>query len=301
MSHNTQTLAGPPPPRITSMKPKPFGALKNVPRILTLRFRKQKKVRDYRTAKLGEEIRSLPNLITMSRLFMIPAIIYFLQLGTIRGHYFAALMFLFAGISDGLDGYLARRSGKITLLGKFLDPLADKLTTLSIMVYLVLMTLVPPWLLILMLFREFAITGLRAIAIGEGVVIAASQSGKAKTAFQFVGLTFLLVHNSFSFLGTDFVLDYHVMGLYILYLSLIMSIFSAFEYFALFTEAVEQKDIRQRKMLEQAALEAGLPASLVGDLQHPVVEEQTVEVDLSQGSAELPPQDSESGSPEDHP
>ncbi|MBU1534450.1 CDP-diacylglycerol--glycerol-3-phosphate 3-phosphatidyltransferase [Myxococcota bacterium] len=279
------------------MKQKPFGALKSVPRILTLRFRKQKKVKDYRTAKLGDEIRSLPNVITMSRLFMIPGIIYFLRLGTVRGHYFAALLFLFAGISDGLDGYLARRSGKITLLGKFLDPLADKLTTLSIMVYLVMMTLVPPWLLILMLFREFSITGLRAIAIGEGVVISASQSGKAKTAFQFVGLTFLLVHNSYSFIGTDFILDYHKMGLYILYLSLIMSIFSAFEYFALFVEAAEQKDIKQKKMLELAALEAGLPASLVGDLQQEVVEEQTVEVDLSTDESEAGGQSPPAGEP----
>jgi CDP-diacylglycerol---glycerol-3-phosphate 3-phosphatidyltransferase len=268
------------------MSNKPIGALKKVPRILTLRFKKRKRLRDFKTKELGDEIGSIPNLVTFSRLVLIPFILYFLQMGTVKSHYIAGCLFLLAGISDGLDGFLARILNKSTLMGKFLDPLADKLTTLSVMVYLSIMMLVPPWLLILMLFREFSITGLRAIASGEGVIISASNSGKVKTAFQFVGLTFLLAHHSYRLLGTSIVLDYHLMGLYILYLSLVMSFFSAFEYFALFVEAVELKNIKKKRMLEKAAMEAGLPPEFSSNPSITVCEELQLDVELDEKDEE---------------
>ncbi|MGM0595896.1 MAG: CDP-diacylglycerol--glycerol-3-phosphate 3-phosphatidyltransferase [Myxococcota bacterium] len=258
-------------------------ALKTVPKILKLKFTKRKKLKDYKGISFSEEISSLPNLITVSRLVLIPLILYFLQTGTVRGHYFAALFFLLAGISDGVDGYLARKFNKITLLGKFLDPLADKMTTLSIMVYLVLGQLIPPWLLVLVLFRELAITGLRTIAMGEGVVISASQSGKSKTAFQFVGLTFLLTHYPYYLLGTSIILDYHRMGLYILYLSLIMSLFSAFEYVALFIEAVEQKNRKKRIRIEKAVRDAGIiDENSISNPDLPVIEEHNMELEIDE-------------------
>ncbi len=260
-------------------------ALAQVPRILRLRFVRRRKVSDFRIRSLGEEVGNLPNLITLSRLALIPVILAVLDRGTPLAHYWAALLFLFAGFSDFLDGYLARKTGKITLLGKFLDPLADKLTTLSIMVTLVAMDLIPAWLLILMLFREFAVTGLRALAMGEGVVIAASESGKQKTAFQFFGLTFLLVNFPYPLWGTGWWLDYHRMGLFILYLSLILSLFSAVEYFALFMEAVERKNLQRARTLQEAAREAGLLVEMQSNPSLPVIEEIEMQVSLDPGRA----------------
>ncbi|MBU1219281.1 CDP-diacylglycerol--glycerol-3-phosphate 3-phosphatidyltransferase [Myxococcota bacterium] len=251
------------------------------PGILRLRFIKYKTLKDFRIQSIGEEITNLPNILTTSRMALIPIILYFTSKGTIMGSYIAAFLFVLAGITDGIDGYLARKYNKITLLGQFLDPLADKLTTLSVVVYLAIMQLVPGWLLILMLFREFAITGLRTIAMGEGVVISASHSGKSKTAFQFIGITWLLVHYPYYLIGTDIVLDFHRMGLYILYLSLVLSLFSAFEYFALFRETVERKNRNRQKMLEQAVIDAGLPRELASDPQLPVCEEHEVEVKVA--------------------
>ncbi len=255
-------------------------ALASVPRILRLRSVRRRKVSDFRIRSLGEEVGNLPNLITLSRLVLIPVILVFLDRGTPLGHYIASLLFILAGFSDFLDGWLARRTGKITLLGKFLDPLADKLTTLSIMVTLVGMDLIPAWLLILMLFREFAVTGLRALAMGEGVVIAASESGKQKTAFQFFGLTFLLVHFPYPLLGAGWMLDFHRMGLFVLYLSLILSLFSAVEYFALFMEAVEHKNLQRARTLQEAAREAGLLVEMQSNPSLPVIEEIEMQVAL---------------------
>jgi CDP-diacylglycerol---glycerol-3-phosphate 3-phosphatidyltransferase len=255
-------------------------ALASVPRILRLRSVRRRKVSDFRIRSLGEEVGNLPNLITLSRLVLIPVILVFLDRGTPLSHYIASVLFIFAGFSDFLDGWLARRTGKITLLGKFLDPLADKLTTLSVMVTLVGMDLIPAWLLILMLFREFAVTGLRALAMGEGVVIAASESGKQKTAFQFFGLTFLLVYFPYPLLGTGWMLDFHRMGLFILYLSLILSLFSAVEYFALFMEAVEQKNLQRSRTLQEAAREAGLLVEMQSNPSLPVIEEIEMQVAL---------------------
>ena len=258
-------------------------ALARVPRILRLRFVRRRKASDFRIRTLGEEVGNLPNLITLSRLVLIPLILVFLNEGTPLSHYIASLLFILAGFSDFLDGYLARRMGRITLLGKFLDPLADKLTTLSVMVTLVAMGLIPAWLLILMLFREFAVTGLRALAMGEGVVIAASESGKQKTAFQFFGLTFLLVNFSYPLWGTDWMLDFHRMGLFILYLSLILSLFSAVEYFALFIEAVERKNWHRSRIMQEAAEKAGLLVDMQSNPSLPIVEEIEMQVDLDTG------------------
>ncbi|MBU1070218.1 CDP-diacylglycerol--glycerol-3-phosphate 3-phosphatidyltransferase [Myxococcota bacterium] len=255
-------------------------ALSQVPRILKLKFVRRRKVSDFRIRSLREEVGNLPNLITLSRLVLIPIILVFLDRGTPLSHYIASVLFIFAGFSDFLDGYLARRTGKITLLGKFLDPLADKITTLSVMVTLVAMQLIPTWLLILMLVREFAVTGLRALAMGEGVVIAASESGKQKTAFQFFGLTFLLVHFPYPMWGTSWMLDFHRMGLFILYLSLILSLFSAVEYFALFVEAVERKNLQRARTLQEAAREAGLLGEMQSNPSLPVVEEIEMQVAL---------------------
>lgn len=270
-------------------------ALAKVPGILKLRFVRRRRVADFQARSLGKEITNLPNLITLSRLVLIPIILVFINWGTPLDHYIATLLFILAGLSDFLDGYLARKSGKITLMGKFLDPLADKITTLSVMVTLVAQQSIPAWLLILMLTREFAVTGLRALAIGEGVVIAASAGGKQKTAFQFFGLTFLLIHYPYPLVGTSWVLNFHRMGLFILYLSLILSIFSAVEYFALFVEAIEHQNLRRARTLEKAAREAGLLTEIKSNPELPVMEEIEMQVEFSRcpSSNEKPPEATE--------
>jgi len=266
-------------------------ALTKVPGMLKLRFVRRRRVADFQSRSLSGEITNLPNLITLSRLVLIPVILVFLHRGSPLDHYIATLLFILAGFSDFLDGYLARKSGKITLMGKFLDPLADKITTLSVMVTLVARQSIPAWLLILMLVREFSVTGLRALAMGEGVVIAASEGGKQKTAFQFFGLTFLLVHYPYPLAGTSWVLDFHRMGLFILYLSLILSLFSAVEYFALFAEAVEHKNLRRTRTLEKAAREAGLLPEMRSNPELPVVEEIEMQVELSRCPPDGKPHD----------
>jgi CDP-diacylglycerol--glycerol-3-phosphate 3-phosphatidyltransferase len=168
------------------------------------------------------------------------------------------VVFLVAALSDALDGYLARRLGMVTVVGKFLDPLADKLIVLSTLVMLVAVDRAPAWLVIVLMARELAVTGLRAIASQEGFVIAAGARGKAKTALQLVGIGFLLVHFRYDVLFFDYTLDFHQVGIVLLYISLVMSVLSGYEYFKFFVEAASkqaeelaQKGITRAKLKER--------------------------------------------------
>jgi CDP-diacylglycerol--glycerol-3-phosphate 3-phosphatidyltransferase len=190
---------------------------------------------------LREEITDLPNLITLARVALIPAILIFIDNYSPKLSFLAAGIFALASATDALDGYLARRLGLVTVVGKFLDPLADKLIVLSTLVMLVARGRAPAWLVILLMARELAVTGLRAIASQEGFVIAAGAGGKAKTAFQLVGIVFLLVHFRYQLLLFDLRLDFHLVGLGTLYVSLVLSVFSAFEYFSFFVRAAARQ------------------------------------------------------------
>ena len=125
---------------------------------------------------------------------MIPLFIYLAYQANPLASLLAGALFAIAAISDVLDGWLARRTGQITIIGKFLDPLADKLIVMAAMVMLVRLGRFPAWVAIVLLSREFAVTGLRQIAASEGMVIAAGQEGKWKTALQLVGVVALCVH-----------------------------------------------------------------------------------------------------------
>jgi CDP-diacylglycerol--glycerol-3-phosphate 3-phosphatidyltransferase len=143
--------------------------------------------------------------------------------------FIAALLYAVTGATDFLDGYIARRKGLVTIIGKFLDPLADKLVVMAALVMLVHLGRVGAWVVILIMAREFIVTGLRTIAMGEGIVIAAGQEGKQKTAFQLVGITFLLLHYSYpidAFLFS-FDLDGNKVGTVLVYVSLLFSYWSA--------------------------------------------------------------------------
>lgn len=132
---------------------------------------------------------NLPNAITLSRLVLTGIFVAGASIGGAAGHWVALVSFVIAAISDFLDGYLARRMGLVTPMGKLLDPLADKVLVCSAFVYLSARGLCPVWVTVLILAREFLVTGLRQIAVEAGQVMAADRLGKWKTGLQ---LTFCI-------------------------------------------------------------------------------------------------------------
>lgn len=206
---------------------------------------------------LQEEVTDIPNLITLARIGIIPFILIFIDNYSPKLSAISALIFAFAAATDFLDGYLARRLGMVTVLGKFLDPLADKLIVLSTLIMLVAHNRAPAWLVIALMSRELAITGLRAIASQEGFVISAGAGGKTKTALQLSGIIFLLFHFRYPILFFDYNLDFHEVGIVLLYGSLIMSILSAVEYFRFFALAAakQQSELAARGITRVALKE----------------------------------------------
>ena|SRR5690625_944466 len=180
---------------------------------------------------------NLPNKITISRICLIPIFIIILTIPVDWGtwtlhsyelpvtHFVAGLIFLIASITDWLDGYIARKYNLITNMGKFLDPLADKLLVSAAFILLVQLDLAPAWIVIVIISREFAVTGLRLVAAGEGLVLAASNMGKIKTASQIGAIALLMFHN-FPFVFINFPMD-----LIVLYAALILTAWSGIEYF----------------------------------------------------------------------
>ncbi len=203
----------------------------------------EKKRRKLRPLK--DEITDLPNLLTLARIATLPAVLALIDNYSRILSALSALSVVLGGITDLLDGYLARKRGQETVLGAFLDPLADKLFVLGTLVVLTARDRVPEWLVVVLLSRELAITVLRSIAASYGLVIAAGRSGKMKTALQAVGIVFLLIHFRYRILLLDFELDFHRVGTYLIYLSLVLSVWSAGEYIRFFVVAAEEKARRQ--------------------------------------------------------
>lgn len=187
------------------------------------------------------ELTSLPNLLTLGRVAIIPVVLLFIDNYSPVRSFVATVLYILASLTDLLDGYIARKRGEVSVVGKFLDPLADKLLVMSALVYLVAANRAPAWLVVSLLARDLAITGLRSIASTEGLVISASVGGKTKTALQVIGILFLLVHFRYPLLGLPGrVLDFHRIGFLTLVLSLGMSVFSALEYIKLFVQAMSR-------------------------------------------------------------
>ena len=153
----------------------------------------RRKARAAQRRTLWQDARNLPNLLTFIRILMIPLVLVLLDRGSPVACFWAAVVYALAAITDMVDGWLARRSGLVSVLGKFLDPLADKLIVAAVLVWLVGMGRMPAWAVVLLLSREITITALRAIASSEGLVIAAGAGGKFKTALQFIGLICLIL------------------------------------------------------------------------------------------------------------
>ena len=206
----------------------------------------EKAARLPRVRGLKEDAFNLPNILTMLRIVMIPVVMLMLQEGTPMMNFWAGWVYTAATITDALDGYLARKRGLVSVVGKFLDPLADKLLVMATLVLMVGMGRVPAWIVVVILARELSISMLRMIASSEGVVIAAGEGGKAKTALQMVAVLFLMLHHRYmvDFWFLERWVDFNVAGLWLLYLSVFFAITSAGEYVKLFVAAVYAKDRR---------------------------------------------------------
>lgn len=168
---------------------------------------------------------NFPTQLTISRIFAVPVIVVLLMFPGKWSCFFAGLLFAIAGFTDLIDGYLARQNNQITMLGKFLDPLADKILVSSVLIMLVQLTWVPGWVAVIIIGRDIMVTGLRAVAADEGIVIAADTYGKLKTVLQLIALEPLILH--YKWLG----IPMHTVGTILLYISLILTVFSGYNYF----------------------------------------------------------------------
>ena len=146
----------------------------------------------------------------------------------------AAIVFSSASLTDLLDGMLARRRGLVSTLGKFLDPLADKLLVSAALIMLIPHGRVPAWIAFVIIGREIAVTGLRAILSEEDVLMSASKLGKYKTGFQIAAIIPLLIHYSY------FNIDFHLVGTVFLWIALIFTIWSGTKYFMRFWDLINK-------------------------------------------------------------
>ncbi|MDR0357259.1 MAG: CDP-diacylglycerol--glycerol-3-phosphate 3-phosphatidyltransferase [Clostridiales Family XIII bacterium] len=164
---------------------------------------------------------NVPNTLTMIRIALIPVFVAFLLNGY---SYAAAGIFIAAAATDALDGYIARKKNLVTNFGKLMDPLADKLLVVSALACLTELGEIASWMVIVILAREFMITGLRSVAAGEGVIIAAGASGKWKTAAQMIAIAAVLLRNwPFALIGFPF-------DRIMLWIAVALTVYSGVEY-----------------------------------------------------------------------
>jgi CDP-diacylglycerol---glycerol-3-phosphate 3-phosphatidyltransferase len=181
---------------------------------------------------------NLPNLLTFARLLLIPVFIVLLSQPGPQHSIGAAVVFSVAALTDLLDGYFARRRAEITRLGRLLDPIADKLLVLSGLILLVETHRVSAVIAILMIAREVAVTGIRAIASAEGIVMSAETSGKYKMTAQVVAIVLLILVD-----GVDASWNFQLLGTLFLYAALILGFYSGSRYLMTFWRAVSLKGI----------------------------------------------------------
>ncbi len=190
---------------------------------------------------------SVPNLITYSRIILIPVLVVLLTMvGDGRPEdsnwllcFWAMILFTVAGISDLVDGFYARRYGAISKMGKFIDPMADKLVHMTALVMLIPLGRIPAWVVVVLLFREIFITGIRAVAASEGLVIDAATWGKRKTAWLNIGLGAMIFYYPI-FKGTAFEINTYGVGVICLLIGFLYSIASAALYTTHFFKIVKK-------------------------------------------------------------
>lgn len=185
---------------------------------------------------------NLPNILTMARIAAIPVMSVLLLSSSRSAGFWAAAVFSLASVTDWLDGYLARRMGIVTVFGKFLDPIADKLIVTAALIMILPFGWVPAWVVLVILSREIVITGLRSIASSEGIVIQASDLGKFKTIFQIVAIIGLLLNYRYCwFFGVDHPLlcvDMHNVGMFFLGIATFLTVWSGVDYLVRFVRVL---------------------------------------------------------------
>jgi CDP-diacylglycerol--glycerol-3-phosphate 3-phosphatidyltransferase len=205
---------------------------------------------------------NLPNSITLSRIASVPLLIWILSphfpwtghgaVGLRGGEQeiIASLVFIAASITDGLDGYLARRRNQITTMGMLLDPLADKLMVTAAYILLVAYNprVVPPWIAVLVIGREFLVSGLRSIASSEGFTIEASEIGKLKTVIQIVSVVAAILAHRWDYWNWGgFIVAVHFIAVTAIYWMTVVSIISAVDYFVGFWKKIDHASERKRR------------------------------------------------------
>jgi CDP-diacylglycerol---glycerol-3-phosphate 3-phosphatidyltransferase len=199
---------------------------------------------------------NLPNLLTLIRIFLVPLVVAALVQQNLRlqvGHrllvandFFAVTVFLAAALTDLLDGYLARRWKQVTTVGTLLDPVADKLLISAALISLVEIRLLPGWMVILIIGREFAVSGLRSIAAAEGYTIKAGELGKSKMMLQVAGVTLVMLSLRWSVLRSY--------ALAAMWAVVVIGLASAVDYFRKFWRKVDTS-IKLRRRRELIVLE----------------------------------------------
>ncbi len=179
---------------------------------------------------MGNKVWNIPNTLSLLRVFLAPLVLIFLtfkftypvyrveELG-IRvtfGDVVAGAVFILAALTDTADGYIARKKGMVTNLGKFIDPLADKILVMAALIALVELHRIPAWIAVVILSREMIVTGVRMVAAAEGIVIAASNMGKVKTVLQIVAISMLIFSLPF--------------GIHLMWVAMFLTVWSGMDY-----------------------------------------------------------------------
>jgi CDP-diacylglycerol--glycerol-3-phosphate 3-phosphatidyltransferase len=182
----------------------------------------------------GQSVRkvtwNIPNILSLLRVFLAPLVLIFLtfkftypvysveelELSVTFGDILAGTVFILAALTDTADGYIARKKGMVTNLGKFIDPVADKVLVMAALISLVELQRIPAWIVVVILSRDLIVTGVRMVAAAEGVVIAASRGGKVKTVFQIVAISMLIFNLPF--------------GIQVMWAAMLLTVWSGMDY-----------------------------------------------------------------------
>ncbi len=199
---------------------------------------------------------NLPNSITLTRIFSVPLLIWILSTSRFHGtdgekELLASALFIAASITDGIDGYLARKRGQITTMGMLLDPLADKLLIAAAFVSLVQFnpSLVPAWMAVVIIGREFLVSGLRSIAASEGFTIEASELGKFKMLVQIVSVVAVILDHRWKEwpIYKNYFFPVHAIAWVSIWFMVILSAVSAIDYFAAFWSKIDRQVVKRRR------------------------------------------------------
>jgi CDP-diacylglycerol--glycerol-3-phosphate 3-phosphatidyltransferase len=211
---------------------------------------------------------NLPNSITMSRIVMIPLLLWILSPHfPWQGHpgepeILASILFVLASITDGLDGYLARKRSQITTMGMLLDPIADKIMVTSALIALVAYNpeVVKVWIVVVIIGREFLISGLRSIASSEGFTIQASDLGKLKTVVQIVSVvSAILAHQWYQWRFGFLIIPVKWIAVAAIYFTVLVSSISAIDYFVGFWKKIDHASNDRRKSFVLTRRKTGSP------------------------------------------